>query len=161
MFVHETSGIVDAKNGVATIIGFASNNADAKMQNVVLNGEDVVLATLTFRVDTAAEAEATFAVETVEIVDKAGADIDANTTITTKEAKIATQLYLDINNDAVIDLEDLNAMAKIMANEVPADAEIITAAGDVNHDGTIGEADLALLLQYLAGAKTYAQVIGK
>ena len=52
-------------------------------------------------------------------------------------------------------------MAKIMANEVPADAEIITAAGDVNHDGTIGEADLALLLQYLAGAKTYAQVIGK
>ena len=156
-----TSGIVDAKNGVATIIGFASNNADAKMQNVVLNGEDVVLATLTFRVDTAAEAEATFAVETVEIVDKAGADIDANTTITTKEAKIATQLYLDINNDAVIDLEDLNAMAKIMANEVPADAEIITAAGDVNHDGTIGEADLALLLQYLAGAKTYAQVIGK
>ena len=119
------------------------------MQNIALNGEDIVLATLVFTVDSDAEATAAFAVETVEIVDKAGADVDAATTITTEDATIATQLYLDINNDGVIDLEDLNAMVKIMANEVAADAEIIKAAADANHDGVINEADLSILLNTL------------
>jgi predicted ester cyclase len=143
------SGLVSAKDGVATVLGFASNNADGKMQNIALNGEDIVLATLVFKVDSDAEATAAFAVETVEIVDKAGADVDAATTITTEDATIVTQLYLDINNDGVIDLEDLNAMVKIMANEVAADAEIIRAAADANHDGAINEADLSILLNTL------------
>jgi hypothetical protein len=40
-------------------------------------------------------------------------------------------------------------MVKIMANEVAADAEIIEAAADANHDGAINEADLSILLNTL------------
>ena len=147
-----TSGLINAENGVAKVLGYASNDADAKMQNVVLNGDDIVLATLVFRVDSDVEvSNIAFTVDEVEIVNKVGDDVDEalGTDLTVSGATISTQLYLDINNDGVIDLEDLNSMAKIMANEVPADSEIIEAAADANHDGTIGEADLSILLNAL------------
>ncbi|MBQ8403304.1 MAG: hypothetical protein IJX55_02630 [Clostridia bacterium] len=147
-----TSGLINAENGVAKVLGYASNDADAKMQNVVLNGEDIVLATLVFRVDSDVEvSDIAFTVDEVEIVNKTGDDVDEalGADLTVSGATISTQLYLDINNDGVIDLEDLNSMAKIMANEVPADSEIIEAAADANHDGTIGEADLSILLNAL------------
>ena len=147
-----TSGLINAENGVAKVLGYASNDADAKMQNVVLNGDDIVLATLVFRVDSDVEvSNIAFTVDEVEIVNKVGDDVDEDlgTDLTVSGATISTQLYLDINNDGVIDLEDLNSMAKIMANEVPADSEIIEAAADANHDGTIGEADLSILLNAL------------
>lgn len=149
------SGLAHNNGNYVTLLGYASNDADANMQNVTLNGEDIVIAEITFQVNSAAEVKAAFSVEVVDIIEKDNTDVVAElgANLTTGTEEITTEIYLDINNDGVRDIEDLNSMVKLMKNI--ADKDVIEAAADANHDGKIGEADLSILMQLLVGAKTY------
>ncbi len=149
------SGLANNNGDYVTLLGYASNDADANMQNVVLNGEDIVIAEITFQVNSAAETEAKFEVAVVDMIEKDNTDVVAKLgdDLTTGTEEITTEIYLDINDDGVRDIEDLNSMVKLMKNI--ADEDVIEAAADANHDGKISEADLAILMQLLVGAKTY------
>lgn len=164
---------VDEKNNnpadYVSISAFAPNTEDKKVQNVALEGK-MELVTLYFTVvngDVAGNvpATATFSVVNSEVVslDKNlnGVEIDA----IDGAAAIAIVKFMDYNADGDVTLQDVLAASKILSGELTVKndknedvAVTYDVALDVDKDGEITAADLLAILDYINGAKSYADV---
>lgn len=146
-----------------SISAIAPNTEDKKTQDVALEGK-MEFVTLYFKVvngDFNDVAYAEFYVANALIIDTKGED----KTTSSKVEVIELTKFMDYNGDNVVTIEDVLAATKIVSGELTKKndknedvAVTYDVALDVDKDGEITYADLLAILNYINGAKSYADV---
>ena len=154
MFDGVADGYGVDETGILSIIANAANTTDGKMTNVVVDGDEVVFATVYFRVNANAQGKtASFTVLDSQITDKDLA------TISTAHGTIADTTIValgNVNGDAEIQLVDVTAIMSIITGESGVE---YNSAADIDKDGEITLADFMALQGYLLGKVTYEELV--
>ena len=155
-FIGKAGTEIDAfnKDGKITVTAFAANDADGKVQDVVLNGEETFM-TLYFKVNSTALDETdkvSITVAGVEVIDKDSQAV--NVAIDTIKAADIEKLA-DVTGDGMITNSDALAVKKMISGEAD---DTYTAVADVDRDGEITINDFKLIQNCIVGRKTYAEI---
>lgn len=142
---------------MATISGFAANDASGKQQNITINGK-TELVKLFFRLADKAFVDASSLTAKFEPVpnqpavtvlkDGNSVDVTANTNILNKD--FATRGFLNFNNDTAANTKDLQ-MAMSMITLEHVDGKTYDVTVDVNKDGVVDLQDLSIAYNYVVG----------
>lgn len=143
-------------NGDVITMSFCESNEGGELGSLELTGEDVLFATLTFKIKDnylglgqvgAASTQIGNIKDTLLV-------IDANNDVVYSEIGNTTpvqDVYLrgDITGDGMINSHDLVAMRKLIAINSQ------TAIGDISLDGNVNQADFIILRNWVIGALSY------
>ena len=155
-FIGKAGTEIDAfnKDGKITVTAFAANDAEGKVQDIVINGEETFM-TLYFKVNSTAldvTNKVSITVAGVEVIDKDAQAVNA-TVDTIKPADI--KKLADVNGDGMITNADALAVKKMISGGAEY---TYTAAADVDRDGEITINDFKLIQNCIVGRKTYAEI---
>ena len=144
--------IVNAKDGVVTVLVNVPNTDDNKKDSYLVNGE-MEFVTLYFRV----AADAAF--ETVEF-DTDSCEVtqaDASTLVVEADEidDVKVGMLADVNGDGVIDLVDASIIAGIITGE---EAIEYSSEADIDKNGEVEVADFAAIQKYLVDITTYEEM---
>ncbi len=152
--------VTDRKNVKDTvkISGYAANNADGKMQNIVIN-EKTSVVTLNFRVYKDSTAPVVFNLNGAEAYDLAHFN-DANKGLvycSDASAKLNSRLLGDFNGDKVFHITDIYTAMTLLTGE-NTDGKTYDVTVDFDKDGVITAYDLSLAYNKQVGNISAAEL---
>lgn len=142
-------------DGKATYVGASQNDANL----TVTDAEDIVI--MTFRIISKDATDFTISFgETFDVVRIGNADEEREMTVTAAGAamnNVTITAFLNVNSVGSVDVSDLT---RLITDLCEGD-ETYNVAADLNNDGFVDLRDAQLFSQYLSGAVSYEELVGR